>query len=73
MLNTTKSLQLLKGCDKTKFTFKNKHFCQKPGHSKEAERAQVLLSSKGNDASRMDVVEVSTRLADRLDVAGEEK
>lgn len=73
MLNTTKSLQLLKGCAKTKFTFENKHFYENLGHSKEVERGQILLPFNGDDESRTDVVEVSTGLADRLDVAGEEK
>lgn len=66
----TKSLQILKVCDKIKFTFKNKHFYENPGQSKEAERGQLelLLSSKGNDTSRTNVVEVDKGLADRLDV-----
>ena len=66
----TKSLQLLKGYDKIKFTFRNKHFYENPGQSKEAERGQLelLLSSQGCDISGKNVVEVGTGLADRLDV-----
>lgn len=49
--------QLLKGCDKIKFTFRNQYFCENPGQSKEGERGQLEpLSSQGDDIHRTNVV-----------------